>query len=139
MSTHLRDKVEKIEQIIAKLVDESSKGKPIVVEGKKDAETLRELGINGPVVTVKTGGKSFLDVAAEIELSAPSEVILLLDFDRRGREGTKLLQQSLERVQIKVNREIWLELKALTGREMQCIESLFSYLQNLRLKTRELA
>ena len=139
MSAHLRDKVEKIEQIIAKLVDESSKGKPIVVEGKKDSETLREFGVDGPVVTVKTGGKSFLDVAAEIELSAPYEVILLLDFDRRGREGTKLLQQSLERVQIKVNKEIWLELKALTGREMQCIESLFSYLQNLRLKTRELA
>ena len=135
MSTHLKDKVEKIEGVIAKLVEESSKGKTIVVEGKKDAETLRELRIYGPVIRVKTGGKSFLDVASEIEMSTPSEVILLLDFDRRGREGTKLLQQSLERVKIKVNIQIWLELKALTGHEMQCIESLFSYLQNLREKT----
>ena len=135
MSTHLKDKVEKIEGVIAKLVEESSKGKTIVVEGKKDAETLRELRIYGPVIRVKTGGKSFLDVASEIEMSAPSEVILLLDFDRRGRAGTKLLQQSLERVKIKVNIQIWLELKALTGHEMQCIESLFSYLQNLREKT----
>ena len=135
MSTHLNEKVEKIEGVIAKLVDESTKRKTIVVEGKKDAETLRELGIGGLVVTVKTGGKSFLDIASEIELSAPSEVILLLDFDRRGREGTKLLRQSLERVKIKVNVDIWLELKALTGHEMQCIESLFSYLQNLRKKT----
>jgi 5S rRNA maturation endonuclease (ribonuclease M5) len=55
---------------------------------------------------VKTGGKSFLDVAAEIGCQPTSEVILLLDFDRRGREGTKLLQQSLERVQIKVNRDL---------------------------------
>jgi len=135
LSTHLNEKVEKIEGVIAKLVDESTKRKTIVVEGKKDAETLRELGIGGLVVTVKTGGKSFLDIASEIELSAPSEVILLLDFDRRGREGTKLLRQSLERVKIKVNVDIWLELKALTGHEMQCIESLFSYLQNLRKKT----
>ena len=135
MSTHLKCKVEKIEGVIAKLLHESSRGIPIVVEGKKDADTLRELGISGPVVTVKTGGKSFLKVASEIELSTPSEVILLLDFDRRGREGTKLLQQSLERVKIKVNIEIWLELKALTGHEMQCIEALFSYLQNLREKT----
>jgi 5S rRNA maturation endonuclease (ribonuclease M5) len=135
LSTHLKDKVEKIEGVIAKLVEESSKGKTIVVEGKKDAETLRELRIYGPVIRVKTGGKSFLDVASEIEMSAPSEVILLLDFDRRGRAGTKLLQQSLERVKIKVNIQIWLELKALTGHEMQCIESLFSYLQNLREKT----
>ena len=134
MSTHLKDKVERIEGVIAKLVGESSKGITIVVEGKKDAETLRELEIEGPVVTVKTGGKSFLDVTSEIEQLAPAEVILLLDFDRRGREGTKLLRQSLERVKIKVNIDIWLELKALTGHEMQCIESLFSYLQNLSQK-----
>ena len=134
LSTHIKDKVEKIEQVIAKLSDESSKGKLVVVEGKKDAETIRELGISGPVVTVKTGGKSFLDVVSEMELSAPSGVILLLDFDRRGKEGTKLLQQSLERLKINVNIEIWRELKALTGHEMQCIESLFSYLQNLRQK-----
>ena len=135
MSTHLKDKVERIEGVIAKLVGESSKGITIVVEGKKDAETLRELGIEGPVVTVKTGGKSFLDVTSEIEQLAPAEVILLLDFDRRGREGTKLLQQNLERIHTKMNTSLWLELKALTWHEMQCIESLFSYLQNLREKT----
>ena len=67
MSTHLKEKVEKIEQIIAKLVEESAKGKPIVVEGKKDAQTLRDLGVNGAVLTVKTGGKSFLEATAEIE------------------------------------------------------------------------
>ena len=135
MSTHIKDKVEKIERIIDKLVEESSKGKVIVVEGKKDAETIREIGIDGPVVTVKTGGKSFLDVTSEIEQLTTTEVILLLDFDRRGREGTKLLQQNLERDHIKVNSSLWLELKALSGHEMQCIESLFSYLQNLRQKT----
>jgi 5S rRNA maturation endonuclease (ribonuclease M5) len=135
LSTHIKDKVDKIEKVIAKLVDESATGIPIVVEGKKDAEAIRQLGLGGPLVEVKTGGKSFLDVTSEIEQLAPAEVILLLDFDRRGREGTKLLQQNLERVHIKVNIRLWLELKALTGHEIQCIESLFSYLQNLREKT----
>jgi 2,5-diamino-6-(ribosylamino)-4(3H)-pyrimidinone 5'-phosphate reductase len=135
LSTHIKDKVEKIEKVIAKLTDESAKGIPIVVEGKKDAQTLREFGVTGAIVTVKTGGKSFLEAAAEIERLAPQQVILLLDFDRRGREGTKRLQQNLERVQIKVNRDIWLELRSLTGHEIQCIESLFFYLQNLREKT----
>ena len=60
MSTHLKDKVEKIEQILTQLTEESAKGKPIVVEGKKDAQALQELGVNGAIVTVKTGGKSFL-------------------------------------------------------------------------------
>ena len=67
MSTHLKDRVEKIQQLIAKLTEESAKGKPIVVEGKKDAQALRELGVNGAILTVKTGGKSFLEATAEIE------------------------------------------------------------------------
>ena len=88
MSTHLKDKVERIEQTITRLVEESAKGKPIVVEGKKDAETLRDLGVAGAVLTLKTGGKSFLEATTEIEELGAKEVILLLDFDRRGREGT---------------------------------------------------
>jgi 5S rRNA maturation endonuclease (ribonuclease M5) len=67
LSTHLKDKVEKIEQIILILVEESAKGKPIIVEGKKDAETIRDLGVAGAVLTLKTGGKSFLGAITEIE------------------------------------------------------------------------
>ncbi len=67
MSTHLKDKVEKIEQIILRLIEESAKGKPIIVEGKKDAETLTDLGVTGTVLTLKTGGKSFLEATTEIE------------------------------------------------------------------------
>lgn len=135
MSTHLQDRLEKIENTIAKLVETSAKGKLVVVEGKKDAEALRELGVAGDILTVKTGGKSFLDATTEIEALEPIEVVLFLDFDRRGREGTKRLQQSLERVHIKVNIKLWRELRALTGHEIQCVESLLAYLCSLRRKT----
>lgn len=134
MSTHLKDKEEKIQQIIAKLTEESTKGTLIVVEGKKDAETLRALGVEGPVLMVKTGGKSFLDAAAEIEQSDTQKVVLLLDFDRRGREGTKRLKLDLERIKIKPNVKFWHELYGLVGREVQCIESLPSYLETLKDK-----
>lgn len=134
MSTHLQEKLEKIEQILTKLIEESEKGKPIVVEGKKDAYTLQELGVNGAILTVKSGGKSFLQATQEIEALSASEVILLLDFDRRGREGTKRLQESLERGRIKVNARFWRQLHGLVGREIMCIESLTSYLRRLREK-----
>lgn len=134
MSTHLKEKAEKIEQILTKLTEESAKGKPIVVEGKKDAQALQELGISGPILTVKTGGKSFLEATAEIEALGVGEVILFLDFDRRGREGTKLLQEGLERGKIRVNVRFWRELRGLVGREIQCIESLTSYLRTLKEK-----
>jgi 5S rRNA maturation endonuclease (ribonuclease M5) len=135
LSTHLQEKIEKIEDIIAKVVEASARGRLVVVEGKKDADTLRELGVAGAIFTVKTGGKSFLDVATEIEASAPIEVVLFLDFDRRGREGTMRLQRSLELVHIKVNIKLWRELRALTGHEIQCVESLLAYLCSLRRKT----
>ncbi len=134
MSTHLKDRVEKIQEIITKLTEEANKGKLIVVEGKKDAQALCELGVNGRVLTVKTCGKSFLEIIDEIERLAPIEVILLLDFDRRGKEGTKRLQQGLERAQIRANVALWRELIALAGRSIQCVEGLPSYVYNLTSK-----
>ncbi len=134
MSTHLKEKEEKIEQIITALTEDSANGKPIIVEGKKDVESLRTLGVNGQILTVKTEGKSFLEATAEIEKLDAREVILLLDFDRRGREGTKRLKQDLERLKIKPNSKYWHALLSLLGMEVQCIESLPSYLETLKAK-----
>jgi len=115
-------------------VEESAKGTLIIVEGKKDVEALRVLGVEGAVLTVKTGGKSFLGVVSEIEQMGASEVILFLDFDRRGKEGTKHLKQNLERAKIKPNVKFWRELSGLVGKEIQCVESLTAYLNTLRAK-----
>jgi 5S rRNA maturation endonuclease (ribonuclease M5) len=134
LSTRLKEKEEKILQVLEALAEESAKGTPIVVEGKKDVDTLRALGIAGTVLTVKTGGKSFLDAVCEIEKLGEPEVILFLDFDRRGKEGTKQLKKSLERAKIKPNIKFWRDLSALVRKEIQCIESLTAYLTTLRLK-----
>ena len=132
LSTWLKEKEEKIQELLHKLTEESEKGTPIIVEGKKDANTLYELGISGKILTIKTGGKSFLETALEIEKLEASEVILLLDFDRRGMEGTRRLKKDLERTKTKVNMLFWLELRSLVGRDICCIESLTSYLSTLK-------
>ncbi|MCW4003072.1 MAG: toprim domain-containing protein [Candidatus Bathyarchaeota archaeon] len=134
MSTHQKEKQERIQKIIDKLIEASEKGKPVIVEGKKDNQALKELGVNGVILTVKSGGKSFLEATREIEMLGAKEVILLLDFDRRGREGTKRLQQNLERAKVKVNLRFWSELKGLISRDIQCIESLPSYLSSAQRK-----
>ena len=115
-------------------MEEAAKGTPIIVEGKKDVEALRTLGVEGTVITVKTGGKSFLNIVTEIEQKGASEVVLFLDFDRRGKEGTKRLKQHLERAKIKPNVTFWHALSALLGKEIQCVESLTRYLDTLRAK-----
>lgn len=134
MSTHLKEKQEKIHQILDALAEESAKGTLIIVEGKKDVEALCSFGVTGPVLTVKTGGKSFTEALCEIEQTGASEVILLLDFDRRGKQGTQQLKQNLEHAKIKPNITFWRALSALLGKEVQCIESLTAYMETLQDK-----
>jgi len=134
LQKRLIEKEEKIAETIASLREESARGTLILVEGKKDVEALRNLGVEGPVLMVKTGGKSFLDVISELEKTEVSEVVLLLDFDRRGRQGTNRLRHSLESSGIKVNLEFWRALAGSVGKDLQCVEGLTGYLENLRAK-----
>jgi 2,5-diamino-6-(ribosylamino)-4(3H)-pyrimidinone 5'-phosphate reductase len=137
LSAHLRERQEKIQQTLQCLAEESARGTPIIVEGKKDLETLRTLGIQGQIVTAKTGGKSRLDLISEIEKIGNREVILLLDFDRRGKEWTAILRQNLEKTRIKANVAFRKELLRVAGRELKDIEGLAAYLQTLSKKLGE--
>lgn len=134
MSTSLKEKEEKILRVLECLAEESAKGTPIIVEGKKDIETLKTLAVKGKIITAKTGGKSFQDVIFEVENIGAQEVILLFDFDRRGKEWTKRIKQQLERARIKPNITFWRELLTLVGREVKDIEGLTTYMETLKSK-----
>jgi 5S rRNA maturation endonuclease (ribonuclease M5) len=133
----LKEKEEKIYKVLSALSEESGKGTIILAEGRKDVEALRALGVEGPIVTIKTGGKSFLDIISEIEAKT-SKVILFLDFDRRGKQGTNRLRHGLESAGIKVDLKFWLDLLKSVGKDVQCIEGLNAYLENLKIKTHDL-
>jgi len=135
LSAHLRGKLEKIEQILECLIQESVRGVPILVEGDNDFQTLRHLGVQGRIVCAKTGGKSMLDLLSQIEESGVKEVILLFDFDRRGKELTKNVKEKLEKVQVKLDLTFWNQLLGLVSREVKDIEGLAAYLETLREKT----
>ena len=134
MSTRLKEKEKRILLTLEWLAQESAKDIPIVVEGKKDVEALRELAIEGKIIEAKTGGKSMLDVISEVEECGAQEVILLLDFDRRGREWTRNLKQYLEKMQIKANVVFWKKLRGIVGREVKDVEGLASYMETLKRK-----
>jgi len=132
LSASLQRKAERLAQLLEKLVKEAAKGIPIVVEGQNDVRALQQLEINGRFVSSKTSGKSFLDILAEIEQLNVREVILLLDFDRRGVEWTHRLKQHLERTKIKPNITFWNELYGLIGHDLKDIEGLPTYLETLK-------
>lgn len=134
MSNKLREKVENILQLLDRLAAVSDKGIPIIVEGRKDVDTLRKLDIGGNIVMAKTYGKSLLDVVDEISERKLTEVILLMDFDRRGKELIKRLTKHLEKTKIKPNLFFWRTLLNFVGRDVKDIEGLASYMQTLQEK-----
>jgi 2,5-diamino-6-(ribosylamino)-4(3H)-pyrimidinone 5'-phosphate reductase len=131
LSTRLKEKEERIQHILECLAADSDGGTPIVVEGKKDVETLRSLGIDGKITTAKSG-KRLLDVVSEVEESGAREIILLADFDRRGRELTSRLKKHLETAKIVANTSFWRELSSLVGKEVKDVEGLAAYLETLK-------
>jgi len=134
LSTRLKEKEEQILQVLEQLAEENRSGKPIIVEGQKDAETLRELGINGQIIFAKTGGKSLLDVVSEIEVAGASEILMLLDFNRRGKELTERLKRHIEKAGVRANMYYWLKLSSLVGKEVKDVEGLAKYMKTLKSK-----
>ena len=134
MSARLQERVDRIQQVLENLIADSAKGCPIVVEGRNDFRALEQLGIKGKIITAKASGRSFLDVTTELETQSCPQLILLLDFDRRGEELTKRLTRHLETVKKKTNVNFWKELRALVGRDVKDIEGLPTYLHTLDSK-----
>jgi 5S rRNA maturation endonuclease (ribonuclease M5) len=134
VSNSLKKTWEHISELLDRLAIESTRGIPIIVEGQRDMNVLQKLEIKGDIVTAKGLGKSFLDVLSEVEKRGKEEVIILMDFDRRGREWTKRLAQGFERMGIKSNLFFWNELRSLVGKEVKDVEGLAPYLETLKGK-----
>jgi len=133
MSTFER-KLEEINKLLEELRQISSEGALVIVEGKRDIKSLRSLGVKGEILPVKASGRSFIDVLAEMEQRRVAEVILLMDFDRRGREWTTRLAKHLEAMRAKPNLTFWRRLLSLAGRDVKDIESLARYIKTLKEK-----
>ena len=138
MSTRLERKLEKILEVLERLTTESTKGTLIIVEGRNDIDALHRLGLEGDFLSTKSSGKSFLDVLGEIERRGKRRVVLLLDFDRRGKEWTNRLGRRLEEMKIEPSLIFWKELLSLVGHDVKDIEGLATYLETLRKKSRSI-
>lgn len=82
---------------------------PIIVEGKNDAECLRNLDFEGEVIILNSGESlvNFCDSVA----GKYSEVILLTDFDRKGVELKGSIMRYLNGLGCQVDAELWKTLK----------------------------
>ncbi len=133
-SFDIEKKLEMILRLLENLASESAKGVPIIVEGRKDIEALNKLEIKGTIIAAKTEGKNLLDVLNEVEEHGKNEVILLMDFDRRGREMMKYLMQCLEEMKTKPNTIFWKEFSSLLKGDIKDIEGLSTFIKTLKRK-----
>lgn len=86
------ERTEKIREVIEAL-NEANKHLPIIVEGKRDVQALRDLGLSGSIITLHNG-KSLYDFCMDIS-ERFKEVILLLDWDEKGEELNRELTENL--------------------------------------------
>lgn len=120
---------ESVTKLIGDVAAHSRRGVPVIVEGPNDVKTLRKLGITGPIFCAKSRRLGLVDFLDSI--ATHSEVIVLTDFDKEGRALAWRLRRDLSQMRVKVNVEIWKQLKALARSEMVGIENLGKYLDRL--------
>jgi 2,5-diamino-6-(ribosylamino)-4(3H)-pyrimidinone 5'-phosphate reductase len=120
---------EAVIELIGDVAAHSRRGVPVIVEGPNDVKTLRKLGITGPIFCAKSRRLGLVDFLDSI--ATYSEVIILTDFDKEGRALAWRLRKDLSQMRVKVNVEIWKQLKALARSEMVGIENLGKYLDRL--------
>lgn len=84
---------------------------PIVVEGERDCRSLRSLGFHGDIYKVNSG----LTLAEFSETMARGhrELILLMDFDSKGREITERLRVLLSSEGCIVDLTMWKRTKEM--------------------------
>jgi len=127
ISLHDIERAERLKEVIEALY-EINKGIPVIVEGKKDASALRSLGLTGEVIILHNG-KNLYDFCTDIT-ERFHRVILLLDWDKKGEDLSKILSENLKGHWEKFSsfREL---LKLLCQKEISHIEGIPKLLNRL--------
>jgi len=85
--------LEDLEEALLELREEN-KNVPILVEGDKDIEALRKLGVRGTIISVNAG-VSITDFCDQLANNY-KEIIILTDWDRRGGYLCHTIRKNLE-------------------------------------------
>ena len=120
-------------------VDQGGSGIPVVVEGNRDEETLRELGFTGPIEKVNRGWDRPRVVAylhskycTVRTYDGGPPVILLMDWDRTGGRIQTALRDRLMAMDSPVDENLRNTLLRAMKPEGRTVESLLPHVPSLR-------
>lgn len=86
------DRAARIREVMEALY-EANKKIPVIVEGKRDAAALRELGLVGEIITLHSGNNLY-EFSEDLH-DRFTKVILLLDWDDKGESLNRTLSSYL--------------------------------------------
>jgi len=132
MRAPLEVRFERLRKLIDRLSYESEKGGVIVVEGIRDRDSLRKIGITGRILCLQSSRKNTLGFVEELQ--GVSEVIVLTDFDREGTFLARRLARILNAERMRSNLILWRDLRRLARSDIRSIEELPKYYQRLQVK-----
>ncbi len=121
--------LERMTRLLEEL-DDASQTIPIIVEGRKDEEALRDLGIEGRII-ILNDGHSVLGTCEELA-KTHTIAIILTDWDRRGGQLARSLMDSLEACDMKHETDIRARISYLSKKEIKDVEGLPGFMRRLR-------
>jgi len=115
-------RLERLEKLIQRVAHESEHGAIIVVEGQRDRDSLRSMGIAGTILCLQSSRRNTVGFVEQLDAS--KDVIVLTDFDGQGVSLAKRLARTLSSQHIHANMVLWRELRGLTRSEVRSVEEL---------------
>lgn len=130
----LERRLDRLTRLVQRLSDQSRRGTPIIVEGRKDEESLRKLGMKGPILCLKAQGKGFFEFLEDI--GSNRRIIVLTDFDKEGKKLAKMLANELSKKRINVDDSIWKQVGALIRQEIHTVQELENCIEGMQKRVR---
>ena len=123
------ERLAEVERILDEVADRAGHGAIILVEGKRDRDSLQKLGIEGRIIQTS---QEQLFVLAERVATDHSDVIVLSDWDERGDEIAKKTELYMRSNGVVPDCELRKKLKELVKKDIKDVESLNGYIERLR-------
>jgi 5S rRNA maturation endonuclease (ribonuclease M5) len=126
--------LEDLQKALGELREENA-ATPVIVEGEKDATALRNLGMEGEIITVNKGSSLF-NFCEQVS-SKHRLVIVLTDWDSRGGTLCRRIREGLTANGAKPNLEYRQKIAVLCRKDVKDVEGLPNYIRTLKRWTKE--
>jgi 5S rRNA maturation endonuclease (ribonuclease M5) len=87
------ERAERLREVLQSLY-EANKRVPVIVEGRRDADALRKIGLVGDIITLHSG-KGLYEFCEDIAEKS-SHAVLLMDWDDKGEKLFRSLAEGLK-------------------------------------------